>query len=200
MTLGNTFKGYCDIQYHEAMGKAIMESWVWLEREGLVAPRPGDPTGDWIFVTRRGREFRKTGDFRKFKASQLLPLQTLDPQLAARVTSAFLRGEYDLAVFAAFREVEIVVRELGGYAHGDVGVPLMRKAFDPNGGPLTNPEQEAGEKQSVGHLYAGAIGLFKNPSSHRDINLNDPIEAIELIMLADALMRMAKRRKASAKS
>ena len=51
------------------------------------------------------------------------------------------------------------------------------------------------QQEGICNLYAGAIGLFKNPSSHRDVNLADPVEAVELIMLADLLIRMAKRRR-----
>jgi len=28
LTLGNVFKGYCDLQYQDAMAKALMEGWV----------------------------------------------------------------------------------------------------------------------------------------------------------------------------
>jgi uncharacterized protein (TIGR02391 family) len=71
----------------------------------------------------------------------------------------------------------------------------MRKAFDPDTGPLTDQTEEKGEREAAGHLFAGAIGLFKNPTSHRDVNINDPAEAAELIIVADLLIRIAERRK-----
>jgi hypothetical protein len=71
----------------------------------------------------------------------------------------------------------------------------MRKAFHPENGPLTDNTQIASERQAISDLFAGAIGSFKNPSSHRDVDFNDPAEVVELIMLADQLIRIAERRK-----
>ncbi len=176
------------------VAKAITESWVWLEQQGLIAPSPGQRY-EWIFITRRGYKFRKTMDVRSYKAAALLPDATLDPKLASKVHPAFLRGDYDTAIFEAFKEVEIRVRTLSGADKTDLGVNLMRKAFHPDNGPLTDNSQTPGEKQSISDLFAGAIGCFKNPSSHHDIDFNDPVEVAELIMFADQLIRIAERRK-----
>jgi hypothetical protein len=39
-------------------------------------------------------------------------------------------------------------------------------------------------------LFWGAIGVFKNPPSHRQVNYQDPTQAAEVILLADLLLRM----------
>ena len=55
----------------------------------------------------------------------------------------------------------------------------MRKAFDINNGPLTDGAAEAGERQALSDLFAGAIGTYKNAQSHRKVGLDDPDEAAE---------------------
>jgi uncharacterized protein (TIGR02391 family) len=179
---------------YDAIAKAIAEAWAWLEREGLVAPSPGE-RGEWIFITRRGHKFRETADVRGYLAVSLLPDKSLDPTLASKVRPAFLRGDYDTAVFEAFKEVEVRVRNLSGAEKTDLGVNLMRKAFHPENGPLTDNTQVLGERQAISDLFAGAIGSFKNPSSHRDVDFGDPAEVAELIMFADQLIRIAERRR-----
>ena len=191
---------YCGKSQIVKVQKAITEAWVWLQREGLIAPHPTGTSTDVEYVTRRGGQFRETGDVKKFKAANMLPRNTLDPTLAARVTSPFLRGEYDSAIFEAFKRVEITVRELSGLGRDCIGKDLMREAFKPKGGPLTDAQQVEAEKEGTAHLFAGAIASFKNPSSHRDVCFDDPVEAVELIGLADLLIRIARRRKQQAGS
>ena len=192
-TLQSNLQGYGWNNYDE-IAKAISEAWVWLEKEGLIAPAPAK-TGDWIFITRRGHKFRQTADVRNYRAASLLPDKTLDPRLASKVRPPFLRGDYDSAVFEAFKEVEVRVRALAPEHKTELGVNLMRKAFHPENGPLTDDTQVSGERQAVSDLFAGAIGCFKNPSSHRDVDFSDPAEVAELIMLADQLIRIAERRR-----
>jgi hypothetical protein len=61
-------------------------------------------------------------------------------------------------------------------------------------GPLTDPSADEGEREAMAHLFAGAIGVFKNPQSHRDVNVDDPTEAMEIIMLANRLLKIVDAR------
>ena len=175
----------------EALSRALMEAWVWLEREGLLAPRPGD-TGDWVFLTRRGRALATSDGLRAYRRSNLLPRQLLHPKIGQKTWATFLRGDYDVAVFQAFREVEVRVREAAQLHATDLGVDLMRKAFK-IGGPLADASLPAAEQESTMHLFAGAIGSYKNPTSHRQVQV-DAATTVELLILASHLLGIVDRR------
>jgi uncharacterized protein (TIGR02391 family) len=175
-------------QHAEAFLRAIAEAWAWLEANALVARKPGH-TEPWSFVTRAGRMLVAERDgLARLRAEQRLGLD-LHPRIAGTVQAQFLLGDYEIAVFAAMKEVEIRVRELGGLPDDLVGVKLMQQAFRP-GGPLHDPELEAGEQDGRLALFRGAIGVFKNPSSHREVDYADPTAASEIVLLADLLLRM----------
>ena len=105
----------------------------------------------------------------------------------------FLQGDYEEAVFAAFRAVEERVRSRAATTAGDLGVKSMRQAFKP-GGPLADAQAEAGEQDALSSLFAGAIGVFKNPSSHRTVTYDDPAVAAEAVLLADSAAEAAAAR------
>ena len=69
----------------------------------------------------------------------------------------------------------------------------MQEAFK-KGGPLYDEEAHPAESVAQMSLYAGAIGLFKNPPSHRRVDYSDPAEASEVVLLADLLLRLLERR------
>jgi hypothetical protein len=78
------------------------------------------------------------------------------------------------------KSVEIAVRAQARLGNDALGVSLMRTAFG-KAGPLTDPAAEPGEKVAIMDLYAGSIGLFKNPSSHRYVDFDDATLGGEVI-------------------
>jgi uncharacterized protein (TIGR02391 family) len=189
--LHHTVKGY-PAEHQEAAAKALMEAWVWLEREGLIAPRPGD-SGDWVFITRRGEQVASPDRLAAYRQANILPKQLIHPTIVQKVWATFLRGDYDAAVFQSFKEVEVRVREAGRFSPTDVGVDLMRKAFKPGDGPLTDLDTPRAEQEALMHLMAGAVGSYKNPHSHRNVSI-EAFEAVEMIVLASHLLGIVDKR------
>lgn len=178
---------------------AIGEAWHWLELNMLIMPAT-DTNGQNGFkvLTRRGRELVNSLEaFRSYASAAEFPKSLLHPSIREDVWLKLARGDYADAVFRAFRTVEEAVRGAGGYRSEDIGVPLMRKAFHTESGALTKPSDPFGEREALSSLFAGAIGSYKNPHSHRTVQMNDPSEAREAVMLASHLLKIVDERASS---
>jgi hypothetical protein len=71
-------------------------------------------------MTQAGRDALQHG-LGRLKAGQRLDVD-LHPSLAWTIRRQLLLGEFELAAFAALREVEIRVRTLGGFGDEPLGV------------------------------------------------------------------------------
>ncbi len=183
-------------EYQDKVLFALMEAWQWLQREGFVAPSPTSlssirsaRTITTYFITRRGLRVETSEDLESYHKVNLLPKGQLHPLIAQKVWSLFLQGDYDTAVFRAFKVVEIAVRKAGGFDQKDIGVSLMGKAFNEKTGKLTDHNQHKDEKKARLNLFIGAIGAFKNPGSHRDVEITAE-EAVEVVFFASHLLRI----------
>jgi uncharacterized protein (TIGR02391 family) len=180
-------------QYKAAITEHLIAAWQWLLREGLLLPAPGNTQGH-VYVSSRGHAAVTKETFDRYRHAALLPQALLHPSIAATAFSAFLRGEYDIAIFASFRAVEDTVRKLCGLPNQLVGSALMRKAFDLNGGLLLDANVVQSEQQAMSDVFAGAMGLFKNPTSHRLHAFDSAEEAVSLVLFANYLINLAYER------
>ena len=180
---------------------AVAEAWGWLTANGLLAPHP---LRDGKYVpTRRAEETSKPGGFEHYRNAAQIPWSLMHPTLRDFAKSDLLRGKFSGAISESFKKVEIAVREAGEYPPRLLGTELMNAAFRPeveetgkkDVGKLTDTSLHRQEQKGMQSLFVGAMSYLRNPHSHRDVPIEDIIEAVEIIMFASHLLRIVDGRR-----
>ena len=173
------------------VGQHCADAFAWLLHSGFLSHNFEQEFG-WVAITSLGRRIADHTSLAAHLAERELPATFLHPEVATASRDLFLRGEFDTAVFKAYRAVEVAIRAAARLGDDLVGVKLARRAFGPGDGPLADLDAESGERESLMNLVAGALGSFKNPASHRHVTLNAP-EARDMLAFASLLMRIDAR-------
>lgn len=151
-----------------------------------------DSDNEVYHPTKKGVQIKEEQFQRLIGKWTLVPSLLFHSLIIKKAYPALRREEFDTAVFRAFKAVEVRVRELSGLPADLVGTALMRKAFDVDSGALTDPKAPRTEREAMSHLFAGAIGCYKNPHSHRDVELSFN-EAFEMLLVASHLLQILDR-------
>ena len=162
----------------------------WLKARGLTAKTPDQSSAAAIFVTRLGHKVLAEGPQTLYAVERLQG--GLHPLIESKARAQFLLGQYEQAVFASMKAVEVRVRNLAGFGNEVIGVDLMNKSFG-NAGPLMDPGATSGERQGTRDLFAGSYAVLRNPAGHREVDYDDVAEAAEAVQTASMLMRILDR-------
>jgi uncharacterized protein (TIGR02391 family) len=155
----------------------------------------GDQPGEGLVV---GQLMEAIGILTEIKLANTKPsnvpvdgmaFQALHLRITQKCAALYSSGEYDSAVFMAFRTIEEALRQKLGAAATDLGVMLVSTAFGQKETRLLASDVPA-EQESIHALFRGAIGAFKNPLSHRAVGHSDPTRVFELMALASLLLRI----------
>ena len=130
-----------NVRHRREVEKKIGRAWKTLEDDGLMEEPDFDNGKNGFRVpSEKGKGAAAAVDFAAAVMGGRFTRDMFHPSLPDAAWNAFRAGDYDTAVFEALKTVEVAVRNKGlgknGIIAEDHGVTLMRKAFDPNGGPL----------------------------------------------------------------
>jgi uncharacterized protein (TIGR02391 family) len=179
---------------HKGAMQAVAEAWGWLCANGLICHHV-DHDEHWMTLTRLGRVVASKDSIVRWVEERELPASMLDEDLAGIALPLYRQGRFDTAVFEAFKAVEVAIRDAAGLGHDQVGVGLASKAFHPENGPLSDQSTEKGERVALMSLMCGALGSYKNPHSHRRVEIGAR-EAREMLVMASHLLCIVQARRA----
>jgi len=100
---------------HQRVERALSEAWDWLRRQGLILPVPGiNGVNGHMMLSRRAEHLITEATFDQFREAARFPKSLLHQKIADKVWIQLARGEFQDAVFYAFRTVEECVRAPSG--------------------------------------------------------------------------------------
>jgi uncharacterized protein (TIGR02391 family) len=181
--------GYRPIRFSRVKYKASSDTHIDIRQY----QRGYDDEGEEAFYpTKMGFRFLER-EFRRVVREYVLMPETYVHPLIVKASFRLLNSrEFDSAVLKAFKTIEIAIRRHIKANADDVGVNLIRRAFHPENGPLTDMSLPKAEREALCHYLAGAFGYYKNPCSHRDVDM-DFLSAFERIVVASDLLKIVER-------
>lgn len=182
----------------EDVDRVLMEGFSYLEHYSLIVQefRTYSTSGVARQLSRQGEAIaRNPAQYDTFVTRFKDPRSLLHPTIVAEALPHFDRGpaDYDTAVFTAFKAIEVAVRAAAHEDASVVGVPLMNRSLGPTGA-LCDPAAERGEQEGMRNLFAGAMGVYKNPPSHRNVGLDDARRVFHALCLASELLFIVDER------
>lgn len=161
-------------------------------RDELIA-RARERGFGFLTLRPKGREILKKGVNPEIYALRPSPL-VADEELVSTCLPLFEQELYEVSIREAFTLLEQRIRKQAALDAGDIGVDLVDRAFGPKKAVLEIPLcVDEGERLGVHQLFRGAIGLLKNPMSHRSVpQFQDRRIAAEILVFCDFLLNILK--------
>jgi uncharacterized protein (TIGR02391 family) len=173
---------------------AVSEAMNWLQVHGFLVERvargayqPG------LTLSRLANSLDDHEQFRRSARQSYIDPSFLHPALLTAPLKNFISGEFDTAIYQAFKAVEKSVRTSSGLPPHSYGSGMIETAFKPKLGPLANTSLDEQEQRGEQSLMVGAFKRYRNASGHRDSGIDDIVEVAEILALASLCLRIIDR-------
>ncbi|MCA0335239.1 MAG: TIGR02391 family protein [Bacteroidetes bacterium] len=185
--------GYQPIRFTRIKYKAAHDTHIDIRK---FQRAPGDydegEVDDKFYPTKFGFRFPESEFIRVIKEYTLMPQTYVHPEIIKKSFKLLNTGHYESAVLQAFKCIETKIRNLTNSDPEEVGIKLIRKAFHPETGKLTDYKLPISEREAFSNYIAGAFGYYKNPCSHRDVEL-DYLSTFDRIVVASDLLKTIEK-------
>ena len=181
--------GYRPIRFSRVKYKASPDAHIDIRQYQRGYDDEGEET---FYPTKTGFRFLECEFRRVVREYVLMPETYVHPFIVKASFRLLNSGQFDSAVLKAFKTIETAIRRRIKASADDIGVNLIRRAFHPENGPLTDMSLPKAEREALCHYLAGAFGYYKNPCSHRDVDM-DFLSAFERIVVASDLLKIVER-------
>lgn len=146
-----------------------------------------DEGEEQFFPTKVGFRFPEREFRRVVEKYDLMPQSYVHPTIIKKCFALLRNHEYESAVLQAFKAVEVSVREKIAAPADCFGERLLKKAFNPDDGVLTNLELPRAERFAFLNYITGAFSFYRNASSHRDVDLGFHSAFKKIVVASDLL-------------
>ncbi|MFV8347864.1 TIGR02391 family protein [Flavobacterium sp. ZB4P13] len=182
--------GYQPIRFTRIKYKATSETHIDIRKfqRATKTDEEGEDE-DKFYPTKLGFRFPEREFAKVIKEYTLMPKTYVHPEIIKKSFKLLEGGHYESAVLQAFKCIEIRIRELTKADAEEVGIKLIRKAFNSENGSLTDMNLPVSEREAFSNYISGAFGYYKNPCSHRDVEL-DFISSFDRIVVASDLLKI----------
>lgn len=144
------------------------------------------------FPTKTGFQFPESEFEKVVRNWTTTPSACIHPDVMDKSFELLANRQFESAVLQAFKCIEVYIRKKAKLSDDHYGVKLIRKAFDAQKGALTNFNLPVSEREALCHFIAGAYGLYKNPCSHRETQM-DFDDAFERIVVASKILKVVEQ-------
>lgn len=124
----------------------------------------------------------------------LSPNEYLHPLIKEKSLSLLNADKKESAINEAFKCIEVTIRQIASFGNDNHGMNLIRQAFHPKSGPLTDMSVPFAEREAISNYISGAFGLYRNPCTHREVDMSWEV-AFERLVVASDILKLVLVRK-----